>query len=233
VHEVLRSPGQPLDAASRALVETRFRHDFSQVRVHTGTRAAESARQVGALAYTVGNNLVFGSGQYAPGTENGRHLLSHELAHVIQQSQADTNVTGLNINEPDDKYEREAKALSARVMAGDHPGAVPKPVRGTAAGLMRKADETLVPTGLPCDVTDAEPGTEEGTNLSRIEVNTANLTKHHKEQITEFFKQWAAAGSKDFVFVEGYASVDGPADYKQRQELNWRLSCDRADAAEA
>src|SRR5919109_136847 len=67
VHDVLRSPGQPLDAATRAFMEPRFGHDFSQVRVHTGARAAESARSVNALAYTVGRDVVFGKEEYDPG----------------------------------------------------------------------------------------------------------------------------------------------------------------------
>ena len=87
VHDVLRSPGQPLDQASRAYFEPRFGHDFSQVRVHSGTRAAESATAVGALAYTVGRNLVFSAGAYAPRTDSGRRLLAHELTHAVQQAE--------------------------------------------------------------------------------------------------------------------------------------------------
>lgn len=140
VHQVLRSPGQPLDPATRATMEPRFRHqfsrvrvqapplqmssadlligsptdihereadqtaeraitsgrhaaplgesavDFSQVRIHTDSRAAESARAVNALAYTVGPNIVFDMGQYAPQTSAGRRLLAHELTHVVQQA---------------------------------------------------------------------------------------------------------------------------------------------------
>lgn len=86
VHDVLRSPGQPLDAQTRAFMEPRFGHDFSNVRVHTDENAAESARAVDALAYTVGHNVVFGAGQYAPNTGVGRRLLAHELTHVAQQS---------------------------------------------------------------------------------------------------------------------------------------------------
>jgi outer membrane protein OmpA-like peptidoglycan-associated protein len=85
VHEVLRSPGQPLDEATRAYFEPRFGRDFSRVRVHGDARAAESAKAVGALAYTVGRNLVFGAGAYAPATDSGRRLLAHELTHVVQQ----------------------------------------------------------------------------------------------------------------------------------------------------
>lgn len=85
VHEVLRSAGRPLSAQTRAYMEPRFGHDFSQVRAHYDPGAAESARQVNARAYTVGNNIVFGSGEYAPGTREGLGLIAHELTHVIQQ----------------------------------------------------------------------------------------------------------------------------------------------------
>lgn len=84
--DVLRSPGEPLDLDTRAFMESRFGHDFSQVRVHTGSRAAESARSLDALAYTVGQDIVFGAGHFAPGAADGRRLLAHELAHVVQQS---------------------------------------------------------------------------------------------------------------------------------------------------
>lgn len=89
VHDVLRSPGQPLDAATRDFMEPRFGHDFGKVRVHTDVKAAESARAVGALAYTVGRDVVFGTRRYEPGTTAGRRLLAHELAHVVQQGAAD------------------------------------------------------------------------------------------------------------------------------------------------
>jgi hypothetical protein len=89
VHEVLRSPGHPLDADTRAFMEPRFGHDFSQVRLHTNAKAAESAQAVKALAYAVGSDVAFGAGRYAPQTRAGRRLLAHELAHVVQQAQAD------------------------------------------------------------------------------------------------------------------------------------------------
>lgn len=85
VHDALDSPGQPLDAATRAFFEPRFGHDFSRVRVHTDARAVESAESVQALAYTVGTHIVFGSGQLSTRTAESRFLLAHELAHVVQQ----------------------------------------------------------------------------------------------------------------------------------------------------
>jgi hypothetical protein len=85
VHEVLRSPGQPLDPATRAFMEPRFGHNFGHVRVHADAQAAASAEAVKALAYTAGEHMVFGAGQYRPETGAGRRLLAHELSHTIQQ----------------------------------------------------------------------------------------------------------------------------------------------------
>ena len=85
VHEVLQSPGQPLDAGTRAFMEPRFGHDFSRVQVHSGPAAEQSARAVNALAYTVGQHIVFGAGQFTPGTHEGRRLMAHELSHTLQQ----------------------------------------------------------------------------------------------------------------------------------------------------
>ncbi len=86
VHEVLHSPGRPLAATTRAFMEPRFGYNFGRVRVHTDTRAAESARILNAQAFTVGRDIVFGSGQYMPTTPGGKRLLGHELSHVVQQS---------------------------------------------------------------------------------------------------------------------------------------------------
>jgi hypothetical protein len=88
VHDVLRSPGQPLDAASRAFMEPRFGYDFSRVRVHSDSQAAKSARAVNAQAYTVGSNIVFGANRGGAGNLSQQRLLAHELAHVVQQGAA-------------------------------------------------------------------------------------------------------------------------------------------------
>jgi hypothetical protein len=86
VERVLAGPGRPLEPAVSQDMEQRFGHDFSRVRVHSGAAAEQSAREVNALAYTVGPNVVFGEGRFAPGTSEGRRLIAHELTHVLQQS---------------------------------------------------------------------------------------------------------------------------------------------------
>jgi hypothetical protein len=85
VHDVLSAPGQALDADTRAFFEPRFGHDFRNVRVHSSSEAQQSANQVSASAYTVGNDIVFGAGRYQPTTHEGQRLIAHELTHVIQQ----------------------------------------------------------------------------------------------------------------------------------------------------
>src|SRR5262245_57997980 len=85
VHEVLSSPGRPLDRATRDYFEPRFGRSFVDVRVHTDVKAAESADAVNALAYSVGQSIVFARGEYATAANAGRRLLAHELAHTIQQ----------------------------------------------------------------------------------------------------------------------------------------------------
>jgi hypothetical protein len=86
VHQVLGSPGQPLDARSREFFEPRFGRDFSDVRIHVDSTASESARDINAFGYTVGRHVVFAEGQYSPETTSGRRLLAHELAHAVQQA---------------------------------------------------------------------------------------------------------------------------------------------------
>lgn len=114
VHEVLNSSGAPLDAATRAYFEPRFGHDFSRVRVHTDEKAVESARLVNARAYTVGDNVVVGSGHYHPSSPSGRRLLAHELTHVVQQSNSSPALP-LTISEPSDRNERQADQVAADI----------------------------------------------------------------------------------------------------------------------
>ncbi len=94
VHEVLRSPGEPLGVATRAFMEPRFGRDFSYVRVHTDRLAAGSAAALGANAYTVGHHVAFREGVFSPASEAGRRLLAHELAHTVQQSQGYNQPSG-------------------------------------------------------------------------------------------------------------------------------------------
>jgi len=143
VHEVLRSPGRPLDASARAFMEPRFGHDFSHVRVHTGARASDSAVAVHALAYTVRSDVVFGAGQYTPGSHDGRRLIAHELTHVIQ-NRSSAGVNADTIIDENDPSEREADVVSQAVAAG-HSAAVARRLSG--AHLHRAKGDLVGYTG--------------------------------------------------------------------------------------
>jgi hypothetical protein len=146
VHDVLSSPGQPLDADSRAFFEPRFGHDFSKVRVHADAKAAESARAVNAEAYTVGRDIVFAHGPSAPGTAGGMQVVAHELAHVVQQRAVAPDSSGPRvISSPSDAAEREAGSVAGRIAAGS--SAVGSLGTAPAATLHRIGGITL-PTGL-------------------------------------------------------------------------------------
>jgi len=119
VSDVLRSPGHPLDSATRAFFEPRFGRDFSHVRVHTDSPAANSARSINAHAYTAGSDIVFASGQYSPGTAPGRTLLAHELTHVVQQPRASSLA---NVNSVDSSGEANAEQVVKNIAAGQSAG---------------------------------------------------------------------------------------------------------------
>lgn len=138
VHEALRSPGQPLDPAIRTFMEPRFGHDFSRVRVHTDARAAESARAVQALAYTVGNDVVFEIGQYAPGSTEGKRLLAHELTHVVQQRASDLHGK-LYLDIPEnDPFELEAERAGQAIETMGATSRVGAPGARAASGTIQR-----------------------------------------------------------------------------------------------
>lgn len=147
VYEVLRSPGRPLDEETRVVMEAHLGHEFSHVRVHADGKAAESARSVGARAYAVGHQVVFGSGQYVPGSVAGRRLLAHELTHVEQQSAGGFRewnpAAQLEIAPADGMGEREAEACSRSLEQS--------PSEARVEGARLAAPPMLQRQGLPSD----------------------------------------------------------------------------------
>lgn len=113
VHEVLNSPGQPLDAQTRAFFEPRFGQDFTRVRVHTDAKAAESARAVAANAYAVGGHIAFEEGQFQPRTARGCELMAHELAHVVQQQGKGSSQVNMECEES--PLERDASSIASHM----------------------------------------------------------------------------------------------------------------------
>ena len=196
VHNVLRSPAQRLDRDARAYFEPRFGRDFGDVRVHTGAEAAASARAVGALAYTVGRDVVFGGGQYAPASTRGRKLLAHELAHVVQQPGGLAARSALRVDPADSPSEREADRMADAALGG-------REVQGGAAPLavQRQADDggsggeaapaTPAAPGAPAPATPgdaapapATPGDESADYRELTEAEKAAITVHGQAATT-------------------------------------------------
>jgi hypothetical protein len=192
VQEVLASPGQPLDVPTRAFMEPRFGHDFSQVRVHADAKAAESAAAVKARAYAVGQHVVIGEGQptHAP-TSASRHLLAHELAHVVQQSRGGS-VLDLTPSAP---HEREAHA-AARAVATGQPRI--RVMSSTGVGLARdEASSTPVlstnPLNFPEQVIEMPwRGVTDKSNVQGYLRDSKYFWEHYVSN-----KNWAVHLSRD------------------------------------
>jgi hypothetical protein len=146
VDRVLASPGRPLDTTLQQDMEQRFGYDFSRVRVHSSAAAEQSAQDVNAHAYTVGHNMVFGAGRFAPGTHAGRRLIAHELTHVVQQGSQPPQGK-LPIAQSNSSGEAEAQSAASAVQAGG-----PVVVGGTGGPALARQplslNESVDPGGL-------------------------------------------------------------------------------------
>ena len=148
----LRLPrsGAPLDSCTRELMEARFGHDLTRVRVHTDDWAARAAEALNARAFTLGHHIVFGAGEYPPETPEGMRLLAHELTHVIQQRHGThTHPVRLVIGSAMGPLEREAELAAIQVMRG---GPLP-PITADLSGTVRRAAR-IVPGSAHITVSD-------------------------------------------------------------------------------
>lgn len=128
--------GSPLDADTRADMESRLGQDFGDVRVHTDSRGHDSARAVNAHAYTVGSNIVFQRDKYDPSSNEGKTMLAHELTHVVQQRSGPVDGSpaggGIQVSDPSDRFEREAAANAERVVSAPAPTPASHAAEGAA-----------------------------------------------------------------------------------------------------
>lgn len=120
--EVVGEPGQPLSPHTRIAMGARYGHDFSDIRVHADAKAASSARTLGAVAYTVGRDVVFGERSYRPWHPGGHAILAHELAHTIQQRTCQGHQVA-----DDSALEREADRATIDVLSGNSTRVQPAP----------------------------------------------------------------------------------------------------------
>jgi hypothetical protein len=124
VRSVISGAGSPLPDHIRAQGERALNTDLSGVRLHTDGAAAQSAKALGAQAYTTGDHVVLGEGAYSPSSSAGQRTMLHEITHVVQQRSgpvAGTRVGGVSLSDPSDSFERAAEASAAAIMSGGSP----------------------------------------------------------------------------------------------------------------
>ena len=252
VHEVLRSPGQPLDAAARAFFEPRFSHSFEQVRIHTDPAAAASAREVSALAYTRGHDIVFASGQFAPTGECGRRLLAHELAHVVQQGAAEQSIRRSYLAPSPEHLVRWElpKPPVTMVDAGDSatvrraPGADDAASAPPAPQLILTPGDTLTRGDTLTAKVDFTPAAGEKLTVNGWQYKTADGdTVSRPARDAGFQKQWqgvmAASGNLELSYTikpkggaaSSPATVTSAVTVSDRTGADWKTTIE--DAAEA
>jgi hypothetical protein len=137
----LHSASRPLDRETQRFMESRIGYDFSKVKIHTDDRAAASAKAMGALAYTVGDSVVFSAGHYNPQSTEGRRLLAHELTHVVQQAGSAAPRLSQRLSQPLEPVEREADGVAGKV-SSDTPRVRP---RGGVPVVMRQTPPVIKP----------------------------------------------------------------------------------------
>ena len=238
VHEVLAKPGAPLDADTRGIFHSRFGYDFSGVRIHTGPRAADAARGVGARAFTVGRDVVFGAGEYPPRTTAGMALLAHELTHTTQQVAGAGNGEALKIDDPGGQSEREAGLVERSFAAGSARRRWPQGRDATQHGfrsgtasrsrLIQRACPPT-PTGLgrtvpqaPCDRLPAAVVTGDILDFCTDSDELVAGQDDYLKGLAGIARQATA------IDLHGSASPEGPS-----VDYNYNLACLRAAAVAA
>jgi hypothetical protein len=148
------SHGAALDHDTRRLMESRFGTDLRDVRVHADPRASVSAEALGAQAYTTGRNIYFAAGKYAPSTREGQHLLAHELAHTVQQANANSpgdlstrTSNPISVSQPSDPLEREAERVSDEIRDGLTINPTPS-IEGSNPQILRQVENAPDPNKL-------------------------------------------------------------------------------------
>ena len=235
VHEVLRSPGQPLDPETRAFMESRFGHDFTRVKVHADSNAERSANALNARAWTLGEHVVLGRKQDASAKHESNWVLAHELAHVVQQEGAAKAIS--RSSEPgvapaNDVFEREASAAADRVTAG-----ADLDLFGTSEPEhSARRDRETACTGLPCDLPPEKFAEKVAKHAAKHQINP--ILTNDKVTVTCRNPQKADPQPCDVVFsklpvtvavrwrmdvpitVAGWDTKDG------RKACRWVWKCD-------
>lgn len=214
VDRVLASSGRPMEPVLRQDMEQRFGQDFSQVRVHSGSAAEQSTRDVSAHAYTAGHSIVFGAGQFAPRTLEGRKLLAHELTHVVQQSGAEGIRVGVNA------ISSTNGVIQSKQQIADKNSEIRHNISSAQTKIQRKCGSEAINEPSGCTFT------ADGVNGLRylFVVNCDEFALGNEEDLRIDSSQIQTG---DVVQVHGIASIEGDPTF------NLNLSCARALRAKA
>ena len=212
-------PGQKLDESTRARMEARFNHDFSQVRVHADAQAARSADAVGARAYTIGSDVVFGAAEYQPHSERGTRLIAHELTHVVQQRRGG--------HSPD--AEQRADRAAARIAQGA--AVSPGELGGAPRSLQAQPKPETQPETKPAtgpetragEETKPAAGPQETISgiLDNFALDSDVVTEDHKKEIDQLaFSISLRTGGllgkgRATIAIAGHTDTSGPDAHNQ------------------
>jgi hypothetical protein len=217
VHDVLRSSGHPLDPQTRAYFDPRFGHDFSRVRVHADAQAAASAQAINALAYTVGDHVAFKHGQYAPDTSQGRQLLAHELAHVVQQGGSSERI-----------QRQEEDIPGVRERGGARQPAIPQADVVIDPTALSEPHCPRAPTGLG-NLAPAAPCREDGEDIDgdRFQFCADSDVFSDPADLPRLRGLVSGQPSGTSFRLRSFSSLEGPGTTENADLYNHNLSCHR------
>ena len=213
VNEVLHSPGQPLDVATSAFMESRFGHDFSKVSVHTDAKAAESTRAVSAMAYTVGQDIIFGAGQYAPGTTSGRQLIGHELAHVVQQAPFAACTTRQILGQVNNEFEHEADQAAAKLREESNEPIQIRPAVNSRGRIQRFSSDEHREIGKRAY--EEASSTAPSGDTEQSPINSASMGRLREFLPTSLSREQSGAAQ---LYGQLVAAADNFASFKEMEE---------------
>jgi len=246
VDRVLRCSGRPLDSSLRKEMESRFNHDFSQVRVHSGDQAEQSARDVNAHAYTFERNIVFGAGQFKPGTQEGRRLLAHELTHVVQQS---GNVAPKIQRQPDDDKKGPSSEIGKALNKNDLFQKLPKSARDKILEEIDNAPETITKAVLDkiIDLAPIDQQYKDGlkkvgeaiiksvTGMKAPSTSKCDALSGYHEGTSSAYKGMCCSGSIESEMTccpkDKFAPNNSPVCCKADEFVNAAYKCEKASPA--
>jgi hypothetical protein len=178
--DALRGGGEPLPARARAFFEPRFNYDFGVVRTHAGPGAADAARALNARAFTVGSDIAFASGQYRPDAPEGRRLLAHELAHVVQQGGGTEPLRLARLTEDEKQENLESSKYAGNERLEKAFDNDPPLKKGASGEAVRLVQEGLVADGFPMPVSTKPDGEMDGVFGDETFITIQRFQRKHK-----------------------------------------------------